>query len=134
MTLKNKLGIWMDHSTAHLIEFSADSIESNDNESKLTDHVKEDSNAKSEHVMHNKEQAKQQEFYKNLADVIKDYDEVLLFGPTNAKIELSNILKADHHFDNIKIDTKQAEKMTNNQLQALVKEYFSGAESHNNHK
>jgi hypothetical protein len=125
MTTVNKLGIWMDHSIAHLIEFSTDSFESKSIESTFTNQMKEESLAKSEHIMHNKEQAKQQEFYKNISDVIKDYDEVLLFGPTDAKKELLNILKADHHFDNIKIETKQADKMTDNQQHALVKEYFS---------
>ena len=97
MTTINKLGIWMDHSIAHLIEFSTDTFESKSIESAFTNQMKEDSLAKSEHIMHNKEQDKQQEFYKNIGDVIKDYEEVLLFGPTDAKKELFNILKADHH-------------------------------------
>ena len=52
-------------------------------------------------------------------------DEVLLFGPTNAKTELYNILKEDHHFDKIKIETAPSDKMTENQQYALLKEHFS---------
>ena len=48
----------------------------------------------------------------------------MLFGPTNAKTELLNLLKADHHFDKINIETKQADKMTENQQHAFVREYF----------
>jgi len=59
---------------------------------------------------------------------MKDYDEVLLFGPTNAKNELVNILKVDHHFDEIKIEVKPADKMTENQQLAFVKEHFKIAD------
>ena len=57
-------------------------------------------------------------------DAIKNYDEVLIFGPTHAKEELVNLLKADRHFENIKIDVKHADKMTENQQHAFVKDYF----------
>jgi hypothetical protein len=56
---------------------------------------------------------------------MKDYDEVILFGPTDAKSELYNLLKNDHHFDKIRIEVKPADKMTENQQQAFVKKYFS---------
>lgn len=52
------------------------------------------------------------------------YEEVLLFGPTEAKNELLNLLQADHHFDKINIEIRQANKMTENQQHAFVKEYF----------
>ena len=74
--------------------------------------------------MHNKEQHEQLAYYKAIAAVIKNYEEVLLFGPTDAKTELFNLLKADHHFDKINIETKHADKMTENQQHAFVKEYF----------
>jgi len=43
---------------------------------------------------------------------LKDYEEVLLFGPTNAKNELFNLLKDDRHFEKIKIEVKSGDKMT----------------------
>ena len=46
--------------------------------------------------MHNKEQQQQTAYFKQLADVIKNYDAVVLFGPTDAKAQLYNILKADN--------------------------------------
>ena len=75
--------------------------------------------------MHNKEQHEQSEYYKEIATVIRNYDDVILFGPTDAKVELVNILKADHHFVNIKIEVKETDKMTENQEHAFVSEYFS---------
>jgi hypothetical protein len=85
---------------------------------------------KSEHLMHNKEQHQQASYYKDLGSIIRDYDAVLLFGPTDAKTELFNMLRADHLFAHIKIEVEQADKMTENQEHAFVKTYFS----HNKNK
>lgn len=124
MVTEKQLGIWMDHSNAHLMEFKGGS-EKEVAVSKFTHQEKEHSLGKSENVMHNKEQHQQSDYYKKLGEVIKDYKEVILFGPTDAKVELYNILKADNRFSNIKIEVKQADKMTENQEHAFVKEYFS---------
>jgi hypothetical protein len=35
-----------------------------------------------------------------------------------------NILSGDHRFEKIKIDIQQADKMTDHQLDAFVKDYF----------
>jgi hypothetical protein len=125
MTTAKHLGIWMDHSSAHLMEFTPDPIETKTLESKFTHAEKEQSLGNGEHLMHNKEQHEQGEYYKKLGDVIKNYDEVILFGPTEAKVELFNTLKTDHHFDKIKIEIIQADKMTENQQHAFVREHFS---------
>ncbi len=125
MKTEKSIGIWMDHSTAHLMEFTSEPIETKIIESTFTHEVKEESLKKSESLMHNKEQHLQSEYYKKLREIVKNYKRVLLFGPTDAKIELYNILKADHHFENTKIETKQADKMTDNQQHAFVREYFS---------
>ncbi|MBC7382551.1 MAG: hypothetical protein H7296_06080 [Bacteroidia bacterium] len=125
MNNAKNLGIWMDHTNAHLMEFTTDPIATNTISSKFTHQEKEESLNKSEKLMHNKEQHQQAEYYKELGEVIKNYEAVLLFGPTDAKTELHNILKNDHRFAKIKIDIKQTDKMSNNEQQALVREHFS---------
>jgi stalled ribosome rescue protein Dom34 len=117
MTPTKNLGIWMDHASANLMEFTNEPIETKTVESAFTHEEKAD-------VMHNKEQQQQSAFYKKIGESIKNYDEVILFGPTDAKQELFNLLKADHHFDKIKIEVKQSDKMTENQQHAFVKDYF----------
>lgn len=123
--MAKSLGIWMDHSSAHLTEFATNPVEIKTIESKFTHQAKESSLGRSENLMHNKEQHQQSEYYKKLGEVIKNYEEVILFGPTDAKVELLNILRADHHFEKIKIETQQADKMTENQQHAFVRAYFS---------
>jgi stalled ribosome rescue protein Dom34 len=125
MTPTKKLGIWMDHSSAHLMTLSGNHIEHTTITSKFTHDEKEKSLANSENVMHNKEQHQQAEFYKELGDSIRNYDDVIIFGPTNAKSELANFLKADHRFAKIKIETKSASQMSDSDRHTFVKDYFS---------
>lgn len=120
-----KIGIWLDHHQANFIEYIPEDQTETNNVSSL-ELSEEGGNSQNETAVHNKEQQDQGKFYKKLADKIIAFDEVLLFGPTDAKLELLNILKADHHFDLIKIEVKQSDKMTENQQLAFVKAYFSG--------
>ena len=124
MTKAVNLGIWMDHSNAQIMEYSQDSMESKTIESKFTQQEKSESRSKGESQMHNKEQNQQSDFYQKLGDVIKDYEAVILFGPTDAKTELFNLLRADQQFEDIKIDVQPADKMTENQQHAFVKAHF----------
>ena len=124
MKASKRLGIWMDHAHAHLIEYS-DPMSTKFLTSKFTFDEKERSLVKSERMMHNKEQHEESEYYKEIGEHIRKYDEVLLFGPTDAKVELFNMMEADHNFSKIKIAVKQADKMTENEEHAFVKDYFS---------
>ncbi|HMC84723.1 MAG TPA: hypothetical protein VKI61_04330 [Chitinophagaceae bacterium] len=126
MSTTNKIGIWMDHQNAHLTTFSTEPMITNHLVSTFTHGAKEKSLEKSEHLMHNKEQQSNTAWYKKLGEEIKKYDGVLLFGPTDAKLELFNVLSADRHFEKIKIDVVQADKMTVKEEQAFVREHFSG--------
>lgn len=125
MTTTKFLGIWMDHSSAHLTELTAAPLNSTTITSKFTHDAKVNSLTHSEHMMHTKEQHQQAEYYKELGEAIISYKDVLLFGPTDAKTELFNILKADHRFKDIRIEVKPTDKMTDNQQHAFVKEHFS---------
>jgi hypothetical protein len=124
MKTEKKLGIWMDHSIAHIIEFTDQWNELKTIESNFTHQDKVDSLVKSESLMHNKEQQLQAEFYKKLEEVILKYTDVLLFGATNAKTELFNKTQKDHRFANIKIVVKEADKMSESQQISFVSDYF----------
>lgn len=50
-----------------------------------------------------------------MKDLILNYNNVLLFGPTNTKKELFNTIEKNHRFANIKIEIKEAGKMNLNQ-------------------
>ncbi len=118
------LGIWMDHSIAHLMELTNDNIVSSTIESQPVIQGKEQNLKRDESLLHNKEQNHLSDYFKKLSKVILEYDEVLLFGSTDAKNELLNLLKADHLFSKIKFEVKLTDKMTENQKHAFVKDYF----------
>ena len=124
MTTEKNLGIWMDHLNAHLMELTSTSIKTTFVTSTFTHDIKEESLQKGEKLMHNKEQQGQAAYYKILAEHIVHYQDVLLFGPTDAKTELCNVLKSNNNFDKIKITVLQSDKMTEPQEHAFVRDYF----------
>ncbi len=125
MLNEKKLGIWMDHANAHLIEFTSDEMNKNQLVPESTSAGNEEIAGNSENIIHNKEQDHPAGYYKLIGEEIKKYGHVLLFGPTNAKSELINTLKDDHHFDKIHIRAEQTDKLTENQQHAFVRDYFS---------
>jgi stalled ribosome rescue protein Dom34 len=123
MKKSKKLGIWLDHTTAHLIELKDNSTHSKTIESFAVQGEKQQF-GKDESLKHNMEQDQLSEFFKRLSAVIIDYQEVLLFGPTHAKTELYNLLKEYNHFNNVKIEIETTDNLTENQLHAYVKTHF----------
>lgn len=113
----------MDHSVANLIEQTPSGFVLTAIKSDFS-HQEKTSISKNESLMHNKEQNHQSGYYKQITEAIKEHDEIFLFGPTTAKNELLNLLKADRHFEYKKIDVKDADKMTENQQEAFVKDHF----------
>ncbi len=129
MNTIKRIGIWMDHSIAHVTDISVDDKISENIESDFTHQSKSESLGHNENVMHNKEQHEQHSFYKKLGERIRAYDEVLLFGPTDAKNELANLLKADHHFDKIKIEVKSSDKMSEAHQRQFIQDHYTASQS-----
>jgi hypothetical protein len=119
------LGIWMDHTNAHLMEFITDPITTEIISNKTAHGEREHSPGKSEDGMREQRQQKQAEYYQKLCDIIRNFQDVLLFGPTCAKLELLNLLRSDHQFEHIKLDIKESDKMSQNKQHAFVRDYFS---------
>jgi ADP-heptose:LPS heptosyltransferase len=118
-----KLGIWMDHSNAYLMELANDIIVQRV-ASELANNETEINFYKGEKLIHKKEQHLQLSYYKKIGEIIKKYQDVILFGPTDAKNELLNKIKTDHLFEDIKIEVKNSDKMTEDQMKTFVRDYF----------
>lgn len=119
-----KLGIWMDHSNAYLIIFSSEVKEPTIICYDYTFQVLKETVGNDDNIMDNMAQHNQNTFYKSIANVIPEYDEVLLFGPTNSKRELYNILKASHQFNDIKIEVHNTGKMNDSDQHTFVRNHF----------
>lgn len=137
INLKNNIGVWMDYTHAHLVDVSRGNsiVETiySDKESHLR-FKGEGSNdmilgnnrsTNDEHHQHRREEEITNQYYEVLAGVLKKYDCILLFGPTHAKEELFNQLIADKHFEGKTIHVESADKMSENELVAKVKEYYN---------
>ncbi|MBA4152886.1 hypothetical protein [Flavobacterium sp.] len=125
MKAKKRIGIWMDYTSAQIYENASGEYLLTTLESNFAMPVKQDVKLHSESLLHNKENQTDQAYFKDLIELIKGYDEVLLFGPTKAKTALYNRIKADPKFSKIYIETHDADKMTSKQILAYIKDFFS---------
>lgn len=124
MKTNKKMGIWMDHSRAILMELVDDNIITNTIESDAAKPEKDFNLYKSEKLIHKKENHQLSAYYKKLGDVIVNFKKVVLFGPTEAKKELLNLLRVDHLFNNTQIDLVDSDKLNDVQMQAFVRGHF----------
>lgn len=120
-----KLGVWVGHSNANLMEYPAESLKTKTITLKKNQQDDQQRVFRGEKMMHTKEQHLQSEYYNELGQAIEGYDDVILFGPTEAKAELLNILRADHRFAKTKIEIRQTDQMSEKQQHAFVRQYFN---------
>jgi hypothetical protein len=131
-----KIGVWLDHHKASFISYEplnehVQTIHSNldPNQIRVDGEGADGSRwawAMSNNEWHKNHKAMEEidKFYDTLSKLLEEYDEILLFGPTDAKRELKNKLCADKHFDKKTIHVESSEKMSDNQMLAFVRNYF----------
>lgn len=119
-----QLGVWMDHSIAYLMDHADGEITTKVLESESYRHMKDENKSTHDAALHFKQRAQLANFYQNLSAEIQFYNEVILFGPTGAKRELFNLLRENHLFNEIDIQLKQEDKMTEEQQQFFVLNHF----------
>lgn len=106
--------VWMDHQQAHVLQFDAESIESQ--------RVK----ARSHHPRHHgvDERALHQ-FFEQIAGALAGAREVLLTGPAQAHDEFK-VWCAQHQpaLAKVLVGTEKADHPTDHQLVALARQYF----------
>jgi hypothetical protein len=129
MGITKSLGIFMDNSIAHLMEFTSNPIQTKTIELVFTHLEQPDNWGWNRCLTHNKEYQQQTVYYKKLGEVIKNYEQVILFGPTDAKLELFNILNEDYRFTNIQTEVIQTDEMLENQQHAFVKAHFQNIQT-----
>lgn len=125
MKPQKSIGIWMDHANAYYTELSNGEMLTHNIASTFTHEQKTSTLKHGEFTMHNKEQQWQAAFYAKLEEIILPYSNVVLFGPTDAKVELFNLLKANSKFDKIFIEYANADKMNEANQQKFIKNYFN---------
>ena len=125
MKLSKKVGVWMDYSIAHIMEFSEKPAEVATIESRFSPNENASGLARGEKHLHTRERQYKTDYFKQIVKSIGSYDKILLFGPTNAKTELFNLLSEDTHFLKTKIYLKETSKMTLNQRNRFIHDHFA---------
>ncbi|MBL7922733.1 MAG: hypothetical protein JNL88_00900 [Bacteroidia bacterium] len=134
---RKQIGVWMDHAQAHFIHPATEgekvTTESSDLESHLRFHGEGADgtllggfrSTNNEHHKHQREQEVMHRYFQSLQEKLMDYDEIFLFGPGTARVELHHLMKDNARFSDKRISLESADKMSENQMKAKVREHFS---------
>jgi hypothetical protein len=120
-----KLGVWMDHSIAYLMEFTNSPFEIQTIESEFIEGKKELPWSKSTTLSINMDKHVLHAYYNKIGEAIKNYKQIVLFGPTDAKVELFDVLSEDNRFVKIIFEIKETDKMSVNQQHDFIIKYFA---------
>src|ERR1035437_6864055 len=121
-----QLGIYIDYTNAFLMELINKMIVSRDIEFENNKEIAIYQDNSIKYVIDNeKHHHLRSAYYLELCDIIKNYNQVVLFGPNDAKNELFNLLEFDHNFDSIKIHNENTDNLTEILMHDYVKMYFN---------
>ena len=116
MLQKSKIGVCMDHCIAYLLEEK--------NEEKVITIIEAELCVDDKGTTAKRRRSMDAAFFKKVFEIVKDFDEVLLYGPASAKREIVNQIKANKLF-NIEIQTKStSELITESQKIKFINNYF----------
>lgn len=130
----NQAGIWMDHASAKLITLDGQITEiESENESHLRIPGESGSGSKlgnlrssnNEYQKHNKENDDLRSFFDEVAEKIKPYSQIVVFGPTTAPVEFFNYVTNKNKQLSGKLTINTSDYLTNNQLIEYVKNHYN---------
>jgi hypothetical protein len=125
MKTVKKLGVWIDHSIAYLMEFTNNPFEIQTIESNFSINEKKLKTSKIAARLIYEEKQVLFDYYNKIGEAIKNYKQIVLFGPSCAKMELFDVLSEDERFVKIKIEIKETDKMNMHQQHDFILEYFA---------
>ncbi|MEX1188792.1 MAG: hypothetical protein WED33_05995 [Bacteroidia bacterium] len=133
--MNQKMGIWIDQSKAALVSVNENKASMRTISSPIEKRTRKDGEGKDfgrfgnqyldpEKRAENKKLQQRNEFLKNVMFELKDVEEFVVFGPAEMKTELRKSIEKDRDLLPKLKSVENAEKMTDNQLIAWVKDYF----------
>ena len=128
-----KIGIWIDSDQAYIVDHVHDNIMRLESG---IDHfnVKGGSRAKtpygpqqvvSESKMLEKKKHQFKDFFENIGKLIHGSEEIAVFGPASTKNEFANWAEESHEYRGKVVGVNTADSMTENQMKALVRDFYS---------
>lgn len=125
MKKTNQLGIWMDHSVAYLMEFTTQPFEIQTIICEFPVEEKMSNPSKKDELLTSIKNSILNRFFNQIGRAIIKYDKIVLFGPSDTKIDFFDFLSENERFLKLKIEIKDTDKMNVNQQHAFIKEYFT---------
>jgi len=132
----NYIGVWMDKEKAHIVRLIGEQEEfetifseleffkpSGGSGTKTAKWGPQDVVQDSKYLEREKHQLKA--YFNNLVDAIRDADAIALFGPADTNEKFRKELLQNHKILAMKLKTvTKTDSMTDNQVKALVRDYF----------
>lgn len=134
-----QVGVWIDHSKAHVIGFNqgqAQLLETIDspyeNMRRIEGEKKDltrfspnpDHGSNNEHKKHNTTQNELNEYLRMMEQKLQSFDDILLFGPGTMKEKMKNRLREKKAFEGKWLSIASSDKLTENQLLAFVRDFY----------
>lgn len=119
----NYIGIYLNHFTAQIIDYSEMArvvtvirLDFNTDD--------EDKVLRGENHLFDKRNELHNEFYSELSHALLQCDQLIIFGPTTAKNELFNRLSNDNRFTNLEITIKNTDELTSEEQLEFINNCF----------
>lgn len=131
-----KIGIWLDHAHALLINIGTTPITTERLYAKVLTTQEDGENGRpirlgnfrstnNEHHAHQREQDRERKFFKEISKELLPFDEILITGPTTAQEELLHVLQEDPHFSEKRMTMSSCGYETEPEVVDRVKKFFS---------
>ena len=131
----NRIGIWLDHKCAKIVNVDGPGESMVTLKADIdTSKAKGGSRSKDPYgpvitVSEKKHQAKKEQqvkaFFDQIADFVKDAESIAVFGPGELKSHFKNFLLDDSSLKSKFTGIEAADSMTDNQVVAMVREYYA---------
>ncbi len=125
---KQYAGVWLDSDKAMIITTNPDNANGDyiiQNKIK----ARENHSGGSEHSINNSKKTDTLKYFKSVASLLSNYDEIFIFGPGKSQEQFLNHLQEDVQFKNKQITIESAEHLTDPQMIAKVKDFFKSHQS-----
>jgi stalled ribosome rescue protein Dom34 len=124
----SQIGIWIDHQKAVIVSLSGDAANAKTVASDVGPHThyagsQVSGGEKKYEARHDQDLTR---FYDEVIDQLGQPAAVLIIGPGEAKLQLKERLGRSSAFSKIPVGVETADRLTDPQVIAAVKEYFGG--------
>ena len=124
--MKRNVGIWIDHKSAVIVSASAGHVTTKTLESEVGAHPRysgqQDGGGEKKYEQRHGQQLDR--YYDDVIGQLGLPDALLIFGPGEAKLELKERLNLFKALSECTVDIETADRLTNPQVVAKVKEHF----------